>query len=156
VSFLDHLLDAPIANILIIAGIAFLGIAAVGKITGKIEPDKSGRIISGLLGIVFLFGGAYKHASDDSSRGQNNTTQPDKTPHQVADVETGNALSGRWEFTEKSTVSGNTYRGVANLVVSGSQPWILTFDGRPPDVIVNSQFRVLKFMSSQWQQSHAP
>lgn len=55
--FLDHLLQAPLANILILAGLCFLGVGAVGKITGKIEPDKIGRIIAGLLGLVLLVAG---------------------------------------------------------------------------------------------------
>ena len=65
--FLGHLVDAPLANILIIAGLLFLGIGAVGKITGKIEPDKIGRMIASLLGLVLLAAGAVVHIKGDSS-----------------------------------------------------------------------------------------
>lgn len=34
--FINNILSAPIANLLIIAGIAFLGISGIGKIVGKI------------------------------------------------------------------------------------------------------------------------
>lgn len=48
------IINAPIATIFIIAGIIFLGIAVLGKISGKIEPGKSGRIASGIFGIILL------------------------------------------------------------------------------------------------------
>jgi hypothetical protein len=63
--FLGHLVDAPLANILIIAGLLFLGIGAVGRVTGKIEPDKMGRIMAGLLGLVLLAAGIATHIRGD-------------------------------------------------------------------------------------------
>lgn len=79
--FLNHLLDAPLSNILIVAGLLFLGVAAVGKITGKIEPDKPGRIMSGLLGGALLIAGISTHITSDSrsdqaKAGQSNAIQP--------------------------------------------------------------------------------
>jgi WXXGXW repeat (2 copies) len=65
--FLGHLVDAPFANILIVAGLLFLGIGAVGKVVGKIEPDKFGRVMASLLGIVLLAGGVVVHIKSDSS-----------------------------------------------------------------------------------------
>src|SRR5215470_5181344 len=114
---LSHLLDAPVANIFIIAGIAFLGIGAVGKITGKIEPDKGGRIVCALLGVVLLLGGVYAHVSGDNLRG---TKSDDSQKAPVASVEPGEAVSGRWNFTTKSDVSGNAHQGIATLAISGS------------------------------------
>jgi hypothetical protein len=64
--FLSHLLDAPLSNVLIVAGLLFLGIGVVGKIVGKIEPDKTGRILSALLGIVLLFAGVSTHVQSDN------------------------------------------------------------------------------------------
>jgi hypothetical protein len=66
---LDHLVDAPFANILIVTGILFLGIAAVGKVIGgwfgTVAPNKSGRLMSGLLGLGLLIGGTYAHIRHD-------------------------------------------------------------------------------------------
>jgi hypothetical protein len=68
---LDHLVDAPFANILIVTGILFLGIAAVGKVIGgwfgTVAPNKSGRIMSGLLGLGLLIGGTYAHFLHDTT-----------------------------------------------------------------------------------------
>ena len=75
-SFLNHLLDAPLANILILAGLFFLGIGAVGKVAGKIEPDKIGRIMAGLLGLVLLIVGLSVHIQNDSSEKNASTQGP--------------------------------------------------------------------------------
>jgi hypothetical protein len=65
--FLGHLVDAPLANILIIAGLLFLGVGVVGKVTGKIEPSTMGRLMAGLLGLVLLAAGVVAHIRRDSS-----------------------------------------------------------------------------------------
>ena len=52
-------------NVLIVAGIVFLGVAAVGKVSGKIEPSTAGRVLLGLLGIVFFTGGIVAHVWAD-------------------------------------------------------------------------------------------
>jgi hypothetical protein len=51
------ILGSPVANLLIIAGLIFLGIAVVGNISGKIQPGTAGRLLSGLLGLCLLGGG---------------------------------------------------------------------------------------------------
>jgi hypothetical protein len=58
----QHLVDAPIANLIVLAGLAFVFIAAVGKIADKIEPDTRGRIACGVLGLVLIPGGIFMHA----------------------------------------------------------------------------------------------
>jgi hypothetical protein len=70
VDLLDHLKDAPLPNLLIIAGLIFLGIAVVGRVSGKIEPSTSGRIMSGVLGFCLLIGGIYIHSSVDEQKGR--------------------------------------------------------------------------------------
>lgn len=59
--FINNIISAPVANLLIIAGIAFLGIAVIGKIVGKIEPGKAGRLVSGGIGIILLIIGLVMH-----------------------------------------------------------------------------------------------
>jgi hypothetical protein len=46
--FLVHLVDAPLPNVLVLAGLIFLGIGVIGKISGKIDPGTAGRITSAM------------------------------------------------------------------------------------------------------------
>jgi hypothetical protein len=62
-NILEPILKSPIANLLIIAGLAFLGIAVVGDISGKIQPGTGGRLLSGLLGFCLLGGGLVMYGS---------------------------------------------------------------------------------------------
>lgn len=59
-----RLVDAPIARMFILAGIIFLMIAVLGKIEGKIEPGRIGRIGAVVLGIVMLFLGVLMQSSE--------------------------------------------------------------------------------------------
>jgi len=68
--FLGHLVDAPLANILILAGLGFLAVAVIGKFAGKIEPGTSGRLMSGVLGILLLAYGIYSHSAADKPQSQ--------------------------------------------------------------------------------------
>lgn len=65
----NHALDAPVANILIVAGLAFLAIGVIGKISGKIEPGTGGRVMAGVLGIALLAYGLNAHSSSDAPDG---------------------------------------------------------------------------------------
>ncbi len=56
------LLESPVANLFMVAGLVFLGIAVVGDISGKIQPGKTGRILSGLLGIVLVSSGLMMYS----------------------------------------------------------------------------------------------
>lgn len=64
-------LQTPADILLVVAGIAFLGIAVVGEISGKIEPGPRGRLASGVLGGVLLVTGLgihlFYHDHDGSS-----------------------------------------------------------------------------------------
>jgi hypothetical protein len=61
----QHLVDEPIGNVIVMAGLALLFVAAVGKIAGKIEPDTRGRIVSGCLGLILVPGGLALHRFQD-------------------------------------------------------------------------------------------
>ncbi len=116
--FLAHLVDAPLANILISAGLAFLGIAIVGKVSGKIEPSNSGRLMSGVLGLVLLAYGIYAHSAVDREQTQARTAskepaagsqyQPTRKP---AERSSTSALSGKWKNDNSQT------RGITRLEV---------------------------------------
>jgi hypothetical protein len=74
--WLTHLTDAPFANILFLAGLAFLAVGVFGKVAGKIEPDKVGRIASAVVGIALLLVGFYLHNQGDRDKtGGTTTTQ---------------------------------------------------------------------------------
>jgi hypothetical protein len=45
---------APLGTIFVLAGVLFLFIAVVGKISGKIEPGQKARVLSGVLGSAFI------------------------------------------------------------------------------------------------------
>lgn len=59
-----RLVDAPIARMFILAGIIFLMIAVLGRIEGKIEPGRIGRIGAVVLGIAMLFLGVFMQSSE--------------------------------------------------------------------------------------------
>lgn len=61
-----HLTDAPIPNLPVLAGLAFIAIAVFGSVTARIIPSKNGRIASGVVGAMLITGGLLYHASSDS------------------------------------------------------------------------------------------
>ena len=65
---MDHLVDAPIGNILILAGVIFLAVGLfgriggfIGSIFGNIEAGKNSRVLAGVLGILLIVGGVWMH-----------------------------------------------------------------------------------------------
>ena len=71
---MDHLADAPIANILILAGVIFLAVGIFGRIGGflgsifgNIEAGKNSRVLAGVLGSVLILGGAWMHQQSDKT-----------------------------------------------------------------------------------------
>jgi len=74
---MDHLTDAPAANILILAGVVFLEIAILGKVGGLLAklfgPGKAGlrsRAMAGLLGAALVVGGVKLHLITDAATEQ--------------------------------------------------------------------------------------
>jgi hypothetical protein len=69
---MDHLADAPIANILILAGVIFLAVGLfgrvggfIGSIFGNIEAGKNSRVLAGILGAFLIVGGGWLHQQGD-------------------------------------------------------------------------------------------
>jgi hypothetical protein len=48
------LVNAPTNAVLVLAGLAFLGVAVFGRVTDRLDPGPKGRIASGLLGVALL------------------------------------------------------------------------------------------------------
>src|ERR1700675_371608 len=127
--FLNHLLDAPIANVLVVAGLLFLAIGAVGKITGKLEPDTTGRIMCGLLGLVLLVGGIFTHVQSDSKKDAAKPEQPSSlqpvihafsaTPSQVIK---GGKVTIHWEVLNADDVELQPFGQVAATGSTTDEP----------------------------------
>ena len=67
------LLNAPVSVTLIVAGIAFLAVATVGKIPGRIEPGEQGRKFGLVIGSVLLILGLGIHVGMPVGDGGNPT-----------------------------------------------------------------------------------
>src|SRR5260370_28150324 len=63
---MDHLVDAPLPNLFVVAGLIFLAIAVVGRVSGKIDPSLGGRVLSGVLGVLLVVSGVYWHSATDT------------------------------------------------------------------------------------------
>ena len=71
---MDHLTDAPVANILIFAGIIFVAVGLfgriggfIGSIFGNIEAGKNSRVLAGILGVLLIVGGGWLHEDSHNS-----------------------------------------------------------------------------------------
>lgn len=61
---LMRLVDVPLARMFVLAAIIFLLVAVLGKIEGKIEPGKIGRIGATVVGILLMGSGLAMHFID--------------------------------------------------------------------------------------------
>ena len=135
--FLQHLVDAPVANILIVAGLLFLGIGAVGKVTGKIEPDRAGRLVTGVLGLILLIVGVLIHVGADATikitpnqaqnvlkPAQNSPIQPIVHVFSVtpAEITKGNKVTIRWEVQNADQVDLEPFGQVSPTGTTIDQP----------------------------------
>jgi hypothetical protein len=57
-----RLVDVPLTRMFVLAGIIFLLVAVLGRIEGKIEPGKQGRIAASIVGTVMLVLGLALYA----------------------------------------------------------------------------------------------
>ncbi len=59
-----RLVDVPLARMFVLASIIFLLLAVLGKIEGKIEPGKIGRIGATIVGVILLSAGLAMHFNE--------------------------------------------------------------------------------------------
>jgi hypothetical protein len=89
---LEHLADAPVANLIVLAGLGLLGVAAIGKVTATINPTARDRVISGILGTGLVVGGLIGHAGSEGHRigppAPRDTIRPERTAVEGAAVST--------------------------------------------------------------------
>lgn len=57
-----RLVDVPLTRMFVLAGVIFLLVAVLGRIEGKIEPGKLGRIGAAVVGSILLLVGLAMHA----------------------------------------------------------------------------------------------
>jgi len=123
IDLLSHLVDAPLANILILAGLAFIAVGIVGKISGKIEPNTTGRIMSGLFGGLLLVYGIYSHVAGERAQVAQNPEkkpiaqvqrQPSLQPEGATKTNPASSFSGAWRNDNAQT------RGITRLEVQQS------------------------------------
>ena len=60
---MGEFLSLPIPTLLVVAGLAFLGIAAVGKFSGKIDAGTWGRVLCGVFGVALIGIGLFINPS---------------------------------------------------------------------------------------------
>jgi hypothetical protein len=111
---LSHLVDAPLANIIVLAGLAFLAIGVLGKISSKIEPNTTGRVLSAVVGVALLIFGIYSHRIQDAKERGRGVAMT-QTPAQPSQRNPGPMVEGRlfgvWKNTNPQT------RGITRLEV---------------------------------------
>ncbi|MGH9432825.1 MAG: hypothetical protein ACRD3T_14895 [Terriglobia bacterium] len=114
---MEHLTDAPVANILILAGIIFVAVGLfghiggfIGSIFGSIEAGKKARVLSGVLGVALIVGGGWMHEQADKQAAVPNPSAnstaagaPAAAPAQPA---AGSGLEGTWLNTADNGRNG--------------------------------------------------
>jgi len=129
---LKSVIGAPIGSILVIAGIAFLAIAVVGNISGKLEPGRAGRIGAAIGGVILLSLGlilqwparlppASPPAPTEVAAKTTPSPQPSKSPESEAPrdfASTGHKL----DSAELSQLIGQPYHSNGVDVIN-RRPW---------------------------------
>ncbi len=86
---LTHLLDAPLPNLLVFAGLVFLGIAVIGRISGTIDPGAAGRVTAGALGVALVVYGLHAHTAADAVSRTLDEGRVSNTRHHAAPANRG-------------------------------------------------------------------
>lgn len=88
---MEHLTDAPVANILILAGILFVAVGLfgriggfIGSIFGNIEAGKNSRVLAGVLGVGLIVGGGWLHEHGHLDPHPSGNPTPQTLPAQPA------------------------------------------------------------------------
>ena len=120
-------------NLFVIAGLAFLAVGIVGKISGKIDPTPSARAISAVVGLLLICSGLYIHrghaAGTSGSMHTTDPVPPIKEVHAADNKHTGATgehtvglgyFSGTWKNVDSET------RGLTTLNVrtAGNSVWV--------------------------------
>ncbi|MUG96831.1 hypothetical protein F7734_32615 [Scytonema sp. UIC 10036] len=118
--WIKSLLEAPIKTILVVAGLAFIITAVVGKLSSWVELNyRWQRWLVGILGVIFLIIGINQDIKSDSDSAKKGTQPPNTTPpitstsppitstspplttQPTTSPLTNNNLSGKWKVSHQ-------------------------------------------------------
>jgi len=122
---MDHLTDAPVANILILAGIIFLAVGLfgriggfIGSIFGNIEAGKNSRVLAGILGVLLIVGGGWLHENNDKSAASGSSSAnpaPVAASAPAASAPPGTPTAAPAPLSPTSEVAGKFPTGQASI-----------------------------------------
>jgi hypothetical protein len=132
VAELIHELRAtPIPTILVVFGLVLLAIAAIGKVGVHINPDRTGRILSGVIGAALLMTGLVWPPGGAEVRQDNATPRGLAVSQSTASPVTSGALPPTQVPPSPSTIAPPT-AGAGASQVTASAPTTNTLPA-PPD-----------------------
>ena len=105
-----RLVDVPLARMFVLASIIFLLLAVLGKIEGKIEPGKIGRIGATLVGVILLSAGLAMHfieAGDLRDKLRESMGQTQSVPAHLSANTSGNGTVSLAMATQNSAVTAD-------------------------------------------------
>lgn len=111
---IQALLNAPVSEVLIVAGIVFLGIAIAGKIPGWMEPGQQGRKFGLVIGSFLLITGLAMHvglppANDNDPTPDGSTpTLSTPSPSPPTELDTPTPTLDSFSFPAGVAVAGFT------------------------------------------------
>lgn len=126
-----RLVDVPLARMFVLASIIFLLLAVLGKIEGKIEPGKIGRIGATIVGAILLSAGLAMHFNEagdlrdklleSMNPSQSASMRASGDTSGIAIARLAMATPGATVPADKAVVSGKTENPKSTIkVVSGS------------------------------------
>jgi hypothetical protein len=118
-----RLVDVPLTRMFVLAGVIFLLVAVLGRIEGKIEPGKLGRIGASVVGSILLLVGLAMHALEGEALREwlhnNNTAQ-----QPVVRADTAGAADARGHVVRQAAAAENL------PAKSGEAPPAASVDGK--------------------------
>jgi hypothetical protein len=129
---------SPVNNIVLLAGVALRGAAMTGKLAGKIEPDRFGRLMPVAVGMVLIIAVSITHGQRDDTR-----TQPSKSSlssNLLRNFSTGSPAAAaltqdvrlRWEsFRLPDDAQPNNNGNIGPFCCTGRTVTITGYDGVP-------------------------
>ena len=125
-----RLVDVPMVRMFVISGIIFLMIAVLGKIEGKIEPGRIGRIGAAILGVVLILIGLamqFSESHDIYAQLPPNVVAS-LPPQNVVSVSPASAAANA-EMTAIKVVSGTYGRNCNGKAGNATAPLAKACDG---------------------------
>src|SRR5262250_1304402 len=78
--------EMSLDNLFVIAGLAFLAVGIIGKISGKIDPTPRARFVSAIVGVCLVVSGVWIHRGHANSASAPQQSESGRVP-QVKEVQ---------------------------------------------------------------------